>query len=93
MILYVIYGIIIRRVIKKLTESFQIDNFSFQGFVRVAQVLVPIGLALSCLSFISACFAFICIRSFITTVLFAALFAFLSCKRIVHRISFFFSFV
>lgn len=48
------------------------------SFVRVVQVLIPIGLAFSCLSFISACLAFICIRSFITTVLFASLFAFLS---------------
>lgn len=58
-----------------------VDYFhSFLGFVRVVQVLVPIGLAFACLSLLTACSAFICTRAFITTVLFAGLFAFLSCK-------------
>lgn len=52
----------------------------FLGFVRVVQVLIPIGLAFACLALLTACSAFICTRAFITTVLFAGLFAFLSCK-------------
>lgn len=52
----------------------------FEGFVRVAQVLIPFGLSLGCLAFLCAIIGFMTRRAFITTVLFAALFAFLSCK-------------
>jgi hypothetical protein len=46
----------------------------------VAQVLIPFGLSLGCLAFLSAIIGFMSRRAFITTVLFSALFAFLSCK-------------
>jgi heme/copper-type cytochrome/quinol oxidase subunit 2 len=48
------------------------------------------GLSFSCLSLLSACIAFISRRGFITSVLFAALFAFLSCeyKRSENRIEY-----
>lgn len=48
------------------------------SFVRVAQVLIPFGLSLGCLSFLCAIIGFMTRRAFITTALFAALFAFLS---------------
>ena len=54
--------------------------FFFIGFVRVAQVFIPFGLSLGCLSLLSAIIGFMSRRAFITSVLFAALFAFLSCK-------------
>ncbi|UJR22639.1 hypothetical protein I4U23_025679 [Adineta vaga] len=53
-------------------------NRDTPSFVRVAQVLVPFGLALGCLSLLCACIGFMCRRAFVTTLLFAALFAFLS---------------
>ncbi|CAF1112212.1 unnamed protein product [Adineta ricciae] len=53
-------------------------NRDSPSFVRVVQVLVPFGLALGCLSLLSACIGFMCQRVFVTSVLFAALFAFLS---------------
>jgi hypothetical protein len=55
-------------------------NNDAPSFVRVAQVLIPFGLSLGCLSFLSAIIGFMSSRAFITTVLFSALFAFLSCK-------------
>jgi len=54
--------------------------YCFKGFVRVAQVLIPFGLSLGCLSLLSAIIGFMSRRAFVTAVLFAALFAFLSCK-------------
>jgi hypothetical protein len=54
--------------------------YRFKGFVRVAQVLIPFGLSLGCLSLLSAIIGFMSRRAFVTAVLFAALFAFLSCK-------------
>lgn len=50
------------------------------GFVRVAQVLIPFGLSLGCLSLLAAVIGFMSRRIFISAALFAALFAFLSCK-------------
>jgi hypothetical protein len=63
--------------------------FIFQlGFVRVAQVLIPFGLSLGCLAFLSAIIGFMSTRAFITTVLFSALFAFLSCKYRRHFLTY-----
>ncbi|CAF1302187.1 unnamed protein product [Adineta steineri] len=53
-------------------------NKDTPSFVRVAQVLVPCGLSLGCLSLLTACIGFMCRRAFVTTLLFAALFAFLN---------------
>ena len=50
------------------------------GFVQVAQVLIPMGLSFGCLSFLLAIVGFMSRRAFVTSVLFAALFAFLGCK-------------
>jgi len=58
------------------------------GFVRVAQVLIPFGLSLGCLAFLSAIIGFMSTRAFITTVLFSALFAFLSCKYRRHFLTY-----
>ncbi|CAF1466994.1 unnamed protein product [Rotaria sordida] len=53
-------------------------NNDTPSFVRVAQVLVPFGLSLECLALLSAIIGFMSRRTFNTTVLFSALFAFLS---------------
>ena len=50
------------------------------GFVRVAQVLIPFGLILGCLSLLSAMIGLLSRRTLVTAVLFAALFVFLNCK-------------
>ncbi|CAF1047745.1 unnamed protein product [Adineta steineri] len=53
-------------------------NKDAPSFVRVAQVLIPFGLSLGCLSLLAAVIGFMSRRTFITAVLFSALFAFLS---------------
>ncbi|CAF2054051.1 unnamed protein product [Rotaria magnacalcarata] len=53
-------------------------NKDAPSFVGVAQVLIPCGLTLECLALLSAFIGFLSRRAFVTTVLFAALFAFLS---------------
>ncbi|CAF2865463.1 unnamed protein product [Rotaria sp. Silwood2] len=53
-------------------------NNDTPSFVRVAQVLIPFGLSLEFLSLLSAIIGFMSRRAFVTTVLFSALFAFLS---------------
>ena len=54
--------------------------YNSSGFVRVAQVLIPFGLSLGCLSLLAAIVGLLSRRTFITAALFAALFAFLSCE-------------
>ncbi|CAF0761450.1 unnamed protein product [Adineta ricciae] len=53
-------------------------NKDAPSFVRVAQVLIPFGLSLGCLSLLAAIVGLLSRRTFITAALFAALFAFLS---------------
>ncbi|CAF4546442.1 unnamed protein product [Rotaria sp. Silwood1] len=53
-------------------------NNDTPSFVGVARVLIPFGLSLECLSLLSALIGFMSRRSFVATVLFSALFAFLS---------------
>ncbi|CAF0790338.1 unnamed protein product [Rotaria sp. Silwood1] len=53
-------------------------NNDTPSFVRVARVLIPFGLSLECLSLLSALIGFMSRRSFVATVLFSALLAFLS---------------
>jgi hypothetical protein len=50
------------------------------GFIRVIQVLIPFGLTLGCLAFLAAIIGLMSRRIFLTSVLFASLFAFLSCE-------------
>ncbi|CAF1063247.1 unnamed protein product [Rotaria sordida] len=53
-------------------------NNDAPSFVRVAQVLVPFGLILGCLSLLSTCVGFMCRGALISIMIFSALFAFLS---------------
>ncbi|CAF3326545.1 unnamed protein product [Rotaria sp. Silwood1] len=53
-------------------------NNDTPSFVGVARVLIPFGLSLECLSLLSALIGFMSRRSFVATVLFSALLAFLS---------------